>query len=125
MSAEPDARAASGIEQVSLSRLVKERDLYAGLLGLNQQTDPEPFLKNALELITGIVGAERGCLELFDPQGGDKPWFHAVGIAPEELDGIRATISRGIISEAVATGQVVLTPSALLDPRFRDRASVK
>src|SRR5690606_18229379 len=33
--------------------------------------------------------------------------------------------SRGIISEAVATGEVVVTASALLDPRFRDRDSVK
>ncbi len=38
---------------------------------------------------------------------------------------MRASISRGIIAEAVATGHVVLTPSALLDPRFRDRASVR
>ena len=47
MSAEPDSRATSGIEQLPLSRLVKERDLYAGLLGLNQQTDPEPLLSRA------------------------------------------------------------------------------
>ena len=42
-----------------------------------------------------------------------------------EPESVRASVSRGIIAEAVATAQVVLTPSALLDPRFRDRASVK
>jgi Nif-specific regulatory protein len=112
-------------EEVSVQRLQKERDLYQGLLGLDLQSDPEPFLKNALELITSIVGAERGCLELFDPSGGGDGWFHAAGFAPQELEGIRARMSRGIIGEAIATGQVVLTPSALLDPRFRDRVSVK
>ncbi len=115
----------SGVEEVSVPRLLKERDLYAGLLALDLRSDPEPFLKNALELITGIIGAERGCLELFDAQSPERRWFHAAGFAPEELDGVRARMSRGIIAEAVASGQVVLTPSALLDPRFRDRASVK
>src|SRR5688572_6355047 len=121
-------RAQSGersIEDLSVQRLLKERDLYQGLLGLDLQSDPEPFLKNALELITSIVGAERGCLELFDQHGGEDGWFHAAGFAPEELEGVRARMSRGIIAEAIATGQVVLTPSALLDPRFRDRVSVK
>jgi len=117
-------RPTSGTEAISLSRLVKERDLYAGLLGLNLQTDSEPFLKNALELITGIVGAERGCLELFN-DSTDEPWFHATGFAPGEVAGVRARMSRGIIAEAVASGQVVITPSALLDPRFRDLNSVK
>lgn len=124
MSSGPKPGTAQSNEQISVSRLTKERDLYAGLLGLNLQTDSEAFLKNALELITGIVGAERGCLEIFGPPGEDG-WFHGAGFAREELDGVRAMISRGIIAEAVATGQVVLTPSALLDPRFKDRASVK
>lgn len=115
----------SATDEGALSRLVKERDLYAGLLSLNQQSDPEAFLKAALELITGIVGAEQGCLEIFDSQGGDQNWFHAAGFAEDELNNVRTMMSRGIIAEAVASGKVVLTPSALLDPRFRDRASVK
>jgi Nif-specific regulatory protein len=32
--------------------------------------------------------------------------------------------SRGIVAQALATGQTIVTPSALLDPRFRDRKSV-
>lgn len=115
----------SDIEDLSMSRVLKERDLYAGLLGLNHQSDPEQFLKGALELVTGIVGAERGCLEVFDAEGGEQGWFHAAGFAPDELASVRTMMSRGIIGEAVASGQVVLTPSALLDPRFKDRASVK
>ncbi len=37
-------------EVLVLERLRKERDLYAGLLDLNLQSDPEPFLKSALDL---------------------------------------------------------------------------
>jgi len=121
---------ASGIiavsaEQSALARISKERDLYAGLLELNLDSDPEPFLKSALSLIAGIIGAERGCLELFDSQGDERGWSHATGFSPEEIADVRASLSRGIISEAVATGRAVLTPSALLDPRFRDRQSVQ
>jgi Nif-specific regulatory protein len=34
-------------------------------------------------------------------------------------------MSRGIIAEALATGQTIITPSALLDPRFQERQSVQ
>lgn len=119
------ATGAAGDSEVSLPRVLKERDLYAGLLNLNQHTDREQFLKSALELITSIIGAERGCLELFDRYGNEPSWFYAAGFADHELEGVRTMMSRGIIAEAVASGKVVLTPSAFLDPRFRDRASVK
>jgi len=49
----------------------------------------------------------------------------AHGLSELEVDGVRAAISRGIIAEAVATGQVIVTPSALLDPRFSERESVR
>src|SRR6058998_3352696 len=44
---------------------------------------------------------------------------------PEQLVGVRAAISRGIIAEALATGKTIVTPSALLDERFRARESVR
>jgi Nif-specific regulatory protein len=108
-----------------LERIRKERDLYAGLLNLNLERDPEPFLKRALELVTSIVGAAQGYLELFGEGLGEAGWFHAVGFSSDELEGVRTSVSRGIIAEAVASEKVVLTPSALLDPRFKDRLSVQ
>jgi Nif-specific regulatory protein len=38
---------------------------------------------------------------------------------------VRSVISSGIIAEALATGSRIVTPSAMLDSRFGDRASVK
>ena len=38
---------------------------------------------------------------------------------------MRATISRGIIAESVASGRTIITPAAILDPRFSHRDSVR
>jgi Nif-specific regulatory protein len=49
----------------------------------------------------------------------------AHGFSEEELESVRATISRGIVAEAIATGQTIVTDSAIEDPRFSERASVR
>jgi Nif-specific regulatory protein len=109
-------------------RIERERDLYRGLLKLNGSTALEQFLEEALGLVVEVVQAEQGYVELFGSDDGvESPgsWWRAVGFSEEEATHIRSLVSRGIIAEAVATGDVILTPSALLDPRFGDRASVR
>jgi transcriptional regulator with GAF, ATPase, and Fis domain len=110
-----------------LRRTSRERDLYRGLLSLNGRTDLEPFLDDALGLVVDVVQAEQGYLELFEsPNAGDGGSFRAAaGCTPDEASKIGELVSRGIVAEALGTGDVVLTPSALLDPRFGDRSSVK
>lgn len=105
------------------ARLRLERDLYLGLLGLNSETALEPFLRQALDLMLRVAGASQGYLEIFSDDGGE--WWTAAGCSAEELDAIRSAVSRGIIAEAVASGTAVVTPSALLDPRFRELGSVR
>jgi Nif-specific regulatory protein len=108
------------------SRLQRERDLYRSLLELGTREQIEPFLDEALALVTGLTGAQRGYLELFEPHSEGLPRFWmAHGCYDEDVEEIRAAFSRGIISEAVATGQTVLTESALRDPRFWTRGSVR
>jgi Nif-specific regulatory protein len=116
------------VVHASVALVEKERDLYRGLIDLNSRSEPdseELFLKSALELVVRIAGAAHGYIEMFDPEGGEPSWAHSVGIAPDEVLAVRNLVSRGIIAEAVASTRTVVTPSALLDPRFRDRASVK
>jgi Nif-specific regulatory protein len=103
----------------------KERDLYRGLLRLNLEGDPNAFLRDALELIVGVMGAAQGYLELFAPDDAEVPWRYSFGFSEKQADEVREVVSRGIIAEAVASERVVFTPSALLDPRFRDRESVR
>ncbi len=111
----------------SVQRVERERDLYKGLLRLNARTELPHFLEEALRLVVNIVQAEQGYLELFETQDSpdDQTWWTAAGCSDEEVGEIRALVSRGIIAEALGTGEVIVTPSALLDPRFRDRTSVQ
>jgi Nif-specific regulatory protein len=110
---------------MELTRVAQERDLYLGLLDLNAETDREAFLARALALIVGAVGARQGYLELFSSDGNEASWYHATGFSGDEVEHIRTLVSRGVIAHAVATGTVVRTQAAFLDPRFRDRESVQ
>ena len=101
-------------------------ELYIRLLRLGEQEELGPFLRAALGLIVEVTGARQGYLELY-PDGADAndvDWRFAHGFSDEEIHAIRAKISSGIIAQAIATGRVLMTPAAYLDPRFRERQSV-
>lgn len=119
-----DSASAQAESPQEATRLRLERDLYLGLLGLNSATLLDPFLRAALDLMLRVAGASQGYIEIFSDSDGDR-WWTAAGCSDEEVGAIRARVSRGIIAEAVASGTAVVTPSALLDPRFRDLGSVR
>ena len=52
-------------------------------------------------------------------------WQLSSGFTDAEIDLARNRISSGIISEALATGKTIITPDALLDPRFNSLDSVE
>ena len=108
-----------------LEQVARERDLYKALMELTEEVDPEQFLRHALELIVGGASDTRGYLELFDPNHLGDGGYYSVGFPEHELATVKTLVSHGIIAEAIASERVIATPSAVLDPRFRDRASVK
>ncbi len=109
-----------------LLRIRRERDLYLRLIRLGEENDLEPFLEEALGLVVDITGARQGYLELVDEGGGDeRRWWSGRGFSTSEIDGVRALLSRGIIAEALASRQTILTGSAARDPRFREFDSVR
>jgi Nif-specific regulatory protein len=110
-----------------IARLEGERDLYLRLLNLGLQDEPEPFLEEALQLVTRVVGAHQGFLEIDGRAGAsDAPrWWRAHGFSEAEIDAVRRVISRGIIAEALSTGETIVTGSALEDERFEGRRSVR
>jgi Nif-specific regulatory protein len=114
-------------DPADITRLEGERDLYLRLLNLGLRDEPESFIEEALEIITRVVGAHQGYLEI-DPRAGacDAPrWWAAHGFSEAEIDAVRQVISRGIIAEALSTGETIVTGSALEDERFEARRSVR
>lgn len=112
-------------EPLDLKQLQRDYTLSLRLLELGQQRDLEPFLREALALVVDAVDARQGYLELHDEEAGEDGWWIAHGFTDVEVANVRGAISRGIIAEALATGQTIVTPSAVLDPRFGIRDSVR
>ena len=95
------------------------------LLDLSAVEQLEPLLEAALDLIVEMSGATQGALELWQAPDPDAPrWRLRRGLSAEDLASL-ATLSRGVVAEAVATGEPVQTASAVSDPRFADAASVQ
>ncbi|MEO8606091.1 MAG: sigma 54-interacting transcriptional regulator [bacterium] len=114
------------IDSTDLHQLQREYDLSLRLLELGQQRELKPFLQEALALVVEAVEARQGYLELYDDRDADEArWWMAHGFTTAELSSVRSALSRGIIAEALASGQTVVTPSAVLDPRFGANESVR
>jgi Nif-specific regulatory protein len=111
----------------ALDQIRRERDLYRRLLALGEQTELRPLLVEALGLVVEVMGARLGYLELLDDRGADQRprWWMAHGLTPDEIENVRAAVSHGIVAEALATGETIVTPSALLDARVQARESVQ
>jgi Nif-specific regulatory protein len=108
-------------------RVALERDLYRDLLRLGKHRSMHPFLERALEQVVHLTGAERGFIELGseDGHGQNRRWSAAHALGEPDLDTIRRRVSRGVIAEAMSSGETVLSHSALLDERFSARESVR
>jgi len=106
---------------------IKERELFLSLLNLTARKAPKEFLRDALGLLIELSNARRAYIELYDDDAPSETprWSMAHALSADDIQSVRAVISRGIIAEAIATGQTIATASALLDPRFSGRDSVR
>lgn len=111
-----------------LVRTRQERDLYRKLLDLGFVETVGPFLTEALALVAEIAGATRGYIALgSESETGGKPrWWAARGFSEEDVEReVRKALSEGVIAAAVASGQTIVAESAITDPRFMKRSSVR
>lgn len=105
--------------------LAIERDFYRRLLDLGSEQELEPLLVQALGLIVEVTGAKMAYLELYDDNSSTPRYWRGHGISDQDVVNIRTTISRGIISRAIAEGRTIETQSAILDERFAALSSVR
>lgn len=107
---------------------VSERDFYRRLLELVGAEEPEPLLDQALAAIVAASNARMVYLELraLSDAGPDEAprYWRAHGCSDDDVVSIRSSCSRGIIARTLADGRMVATPSAVLDPAFREHPSV-
>jgi Nif-specific regulatory protein len=111
--------------QKDLELVQRERDLYWRLLELGTNDDLSLVLSEALSLIVEVTQAKKGFLSIYDEEQEEPRWWIASGCSPEEVNNIRQRVSSGIIAEAMATSQTIVTTSAFEDPRFEANESVK
>lgn len=108
------------------SRHLLERDLYRKCLSLVRVDDPRPLLDEAVRLLVEIAGARAGYIELRDARASEsRSWTAAAGIEADERARIVDRISKGVIAEAIETGETVHVASAMLDDRFSILESVQ
>jgi len=96
----------------------------ARLLELGNAEQLGKYLTNALALVVEVTRARHGYLEIRGPRSRDeRVWQPAHSFDGDQLHEVRAAISRGVISQALVTGQTTLTRSAFLDDRYRERGA--
>src|SRR5262249_25271471 len=102
-------------------------DLLYKLLELGEKDEIEPFLDEALSLVMDIAGARRGYLEIREEaqDGGARCFWQARECTNEDVEEMRQHFSTGIVAEALATGNIVRSGSAIGDPRYSRHESVK
>jgi Nif-specific regulatory protein len=104
-----------------------ERAFERGLLSLTAHRDLRTLLDQAVELLATRTKAREAYVEVI---GGDEgypetSYVASRGCGDVRLDRIRGMVSRGIIAQAIASGQTVVTASAVDDPRFSNLESVQ
>ena len=95
--------------------LRRERDLYRRVLELGSQRELRPFVIDALALLCEAAGAHQGYLELAHGEHEPLRWHAAHGFSDSQVERVRSEMSGGIIAQAIATGETVVTQSAISD----------
>ncbi|MBN1438197.1 MAG: GAF domain-containing protein [Anaerolineales bacterium] len=81
-------------------------------------------LKEVMDAVIRLTGAERGCIMLFDEAAGRLDLRAARNLERESLSEKEMEYSRTVVETVSRTGKAVLTTNAQTDPRFSDQHSV-
>lgn len=81
-------------------------------------------LKEVMDAVIRLTGAERGAVMLFDESAGGLDLRAARNLDRESLSQKEMEYSRSVVETVARTGKAVLTTNAQTDPRFTDQRSV-
>ena len=81
-------------------------------------------LKEVMDAVIRLTGAERGCIMLFDEGIGGLDLRAARNLEHESLSAKEMEYSRTVVETVARTGKAVLTTNAQTDPRFAEQRSV-
>ena len=101
----------------------ERHELFWELTSWPQQHETGAWLERIIARLAEMVNAERGYLELYRKDG--QTLTVSFRCTSEQEAEISRVASRGIIASAIASGETVHTPYALLDPRFGKQPSVQ
>jgi GAF domain-containing protein len=83
---------------------------------LNSTLDVQSLLPQILDLTLRVTESEAGALWIVE--GEHVRCTHATGPAAAALQGVRVSVSEGVLGETIASVRSVLVPNALEDERF-------
>ncbi len=108
------------------ARVRIERDLYRGLLALGAADDPRPLLEAALRRVVNATEATQGYIALYGGDGSRAEPVFALAhhCTEDDVAELRTRLSRGIVRDAIESGQTISTAAAIEDPRFMNLESV-
>lgn len=98
-----------------LAQVRRERDLYVRLLRLGDERAVERLLREALWLAIDATGARQGYVEI-GAEADDAGRSIACGLSEADVARVRASLARGTLARAVATGATVVTPGSGVRP---------
>lgn len=98
--------------------------LYRVSQSLGTSLNLDEVLKQSMDAVIELTGAERGFLMLLDPDTGELDLRAARNIERETLQRSDMEVSRTVIQTTMESGQGVVTTNAQTDPRFSGQESV-
>jgi sigma-B regulation protein RsbU (phosphoserine phosphatase) len=99
--------------------------LYQVSRTLGSSLNIDDVLRETMDAVIHLTGAERGFLMLIDPQNGELELRAARNFQHENLDREDMQVSRTIIQEVVRSKAGIITTNAQTDERYSDRESIQ
>ncbi len=85
-----------------------------------QTRDLETLLNDVIDQAIQLVGAERGCVVLVQPDGSFDLRIRRGQIDTEQEEGVEDQVSRWVLAQVIESNQSLVVPDAQQDPQFSE-----